>query len=114
MTRLAGKSRQQIVDATKHWTRAELVDALFKAVSVEVMLSPRELAAMRSISKYKILELIHNGDLPAYRHMKNGEFRIRVSDVHTWDAMHRVFYRRKDSPSDLPNESPNEQSTDLK
>ena len=96
MTRLAGKSRQQIADATKHWTRDELRDALCKAVSVGLMISPRDLAASRGYSKRKILQLIHDGTLPAYRHLDNGELRIRLDDVDAWDAKKRVFF----SPND--------------
>lgn len=107
MTRLAGKSREQIGQATKHWTRQELLDALFKAISVEVMLSPRDLAAVRGISKRTVLELIHDGTLPAYQHLKNGEYRIRVSDVHAWDEKKKVKLGDAE-PTDVNGVQPNE------
>jgi len=91
MTRLAGKSRQQIQDATKHWSRDELVDALFKAVSVEIMLSPREIAAMRNISKFKIWEFIRRGEFKrVYRHLDNNEVRIPVAEVQAWDERNKI------------------------
>jgi excisionase family DNA binding protein len=91
MTRLVGKSRTQIAEATKHWTREELLDLIFRMASAPPHLTSQELAALRRISKYKVIDLIYQGKLRAHRPLANGEFRIEVESIHEWDERTRFF-----------------------
>lgn len=95
--RLIGKSREEIDAALRTKRRAELIDVIYSLATCEPMLSPRELAARREMSKHKILELIKRGVIRAHKPLENA-VRVPLSAIREWDANTALFF------------SPNEQS----
>jgi excisionase family DNA binding protein len=88
---LAGKSREQIERATQHWQRHELIDALFKLANCEPWFSPQQVAALRGVSKYKVIDLIRSGVLRAHKPLDN-QYRIPLSAVREWDRETALFF----------------------
>lgn len=98
MINLVGKSLEQIREATKDWSRHELQTAIYKLASCEPWFSPQELAALRGVSKFKIVELIRAGVLRAHKPLDNA-YRIPLSGIHEWDRQTALFFLPNDKKS---------------
>lgn len=89
--RLIGKSREQIEAALRSKKRGDLLDVIYSLATCEPMLSPKELAVRREMSKQKILQLIKTGVIRAHKPLGNS-VRVPLSAIREWDAQTALFF----------------------
>jgi hypothetical protein len=89
--RLVGRSREQIEQALRDKKRAELLDVIYSLATCEPMLSPREIATRRQMTKRRVMQLIKDGTLRAHKPAENA-LRVPLSSIREWDQQTALFF----------------------
>lgn len=84
-----GQSRDQIERLTHNLRRADLLDLLARAVSLETFFSAAEIATARRMTKRAVLEAMKKGELRAH---KPTPYRwvASLGDIRAWDQQTAV------------------------
>jgi hypothetical protein len=88
--KLRGKSREQIEDALRHTSRAELIDLIYSFVTVEQLLKPAEIAARTCLNKRAVLRDIRDGKFGDYFCRAENSIAVPASGVNHWRNRFRV------------------------
>jgi hypothetical protein len=83
---LAGKTREEIAEATRNKTRSELVDLLYEHATFEPMFTPQEIATRRRISRKMVLQKIRAGEIRRAHMPLDNRIRVPLSAIREWDG----------------------------
>jgi len=95
MTKLTGKTREEINRATKDWTLAQFQDAIYRLATLQPMYTIEEIAERRAISTQTIIKRIKEGVLKAHMPLR-GQFRISQDALEEWDRNTALFFTPND------------------
>lgn len=84
---LLGKTLEQITQATKDLSRDELLELLYRHVSIEPHFKISEVASARRMTKDAVMARIHAGEIPPPTHRPlDNAYRIPLSAIRSWDT----------------------------
>lgn len=83
---LVGKTREQITYATKDLSREELIEVLYRHVTIEPHFKVSEIGKARRITKDAVMARLRTGEIPppTHRPLENS-YRIPLSSIRSWD-----------------------------
>jgi hypothetical protein len=88
---LVGKSREQIVQATKDKNREQLLDVIYDLATFEPMFRPQEIAARRRMSPRHVYDLIKRRVLRVHKPNAHS-LLVPLSSIRAWDKQTATYF----------------------